>query len=132
MFSLKQQPALTEFEKSTLEERLSYSEKLKYKYPNYIPIILKKKVNDKILQDIDKYKYLIPKNLDMSNLCYIIRKKSKCTEIQAIFIFVQQKSKGHVESYLVPIHKNISEIYEEYKSEDNFLYMIYSTENTFG
>ena len=69
------EPSWNEFEKYTLQERLQFSERLKNKYPELVPIIIKKKFGDKILQDIDKHRYLIPKNLPMSNLLFIIRKK---------------------------------------------------------
>ena len=117
--------------KFTLQDRLNYSEQLKAKYPDYIPVIIRKKENDKILQDIDKNKYLIPKNLDINGLVYIIRKKVKPSENQAIFIFVQKKCKN-VQTYLVPMNKTVNDLYNEYSSEDNLLYIIYTTENTFG
>jgi GABA(A) receptor-associated protein len=44
---------------------------------------------------------------------------------QAIFIFVGN-------GILVPIGNTIEFIYEQYKSDDNFLYLTYCTENTFG
>ena len=108
----------------TLQERLNYSERLKLKYPDYIPVIIKKKENDKILQDIDK-KYLIPKNLTISYVMCIIRKKIKLDEKQALFLFVNNT--------LVPLNTTVGELYTTNKSTDDlFLYVYYTTENTFG
>ena len=117
-----------DFEKQTFEYRLKYSEKLNSNYPDYIPVILKKRQHDKILQDIDKKKYLIPKNLNVSGILTIIRKKVTISDKQAVFIFAKQDK----ESFLVPVSKSIGELYTEYKSKDNFLYLVYTTENTFG
>ena len=108
----------------SLEERLSYSDKLKLKYPDLIPVIIDKRKGDKILQDIDKKKYLIPKNLMISDVLFIIRKKITISENQAIFIFVN--------NLLVPMNTTIGEVYNTHKSEDNFLYFVYTAENTFG
>ena len=87
-------------------------------------VIIKKNVNDKILQDIDK-KYLIPKNLTISYVMYIIRKKINLDEKQALFLFVNNT--------LVPLNTTVGELYTTNKSiDDLFLYVYYTTENTFG
>lgn len=110
--------------KFSLQERLEYSIKLLNKFPNCVPVIIKKSFDDKILRDIDKERYLIPKNLFVSYILYTIRKKINIDEKQAIFIFINNT--------LVPMNITIEEIYNQYKSEDNFLYITYRTENTFG
>ena len=127
MFFTKNDDQL-DFEKQTFEYRLKYSEKLNSKYPECVPVILKKRQHDKILQDIDKKKYLIPKNLDIGGVLMLIRKKMTVSDKQAIFIFAKQGK----ECFLVPINKTVGELYNEYKSDDNFLYLVYTTENTFG
>jgi len=110
---------------ATLQERKEFSEKVKLKYPDRVPVIIKKNSNDKILQDIDKERYLIPKNLNLSEIIFIIRKRINIDPKQAIFLFV---GKG----VLVPLSQTIGYIYEQYHSDDNFLHMVYTTENTFG
>lgn len=124
--------SLIKFNNYSLQERLDYSQRLVTKYPDYIPVILKKKENDKILRDIDRFKYLIPKNLNVDGLLFIIRKKIKPSEHQAIFIFAKQTTGSSTQSFLIPMNKTIGELYHEYKSSDNFLYIIFTTENTFG
>lgn len=121
------QNAFHEFEikKIDINDRINYSKKLKLKYPDRVPVIIKKNINDKILQDIDKERYLIPKNLKLSEMVCIIRKKIKLDPKQAIFLFV---GKG----ILVPVNQDIGFIYDQYRSEDDFLYIVYTTENTFG
>uniref|UniRef100_A0A6C0AYG9 Autophagy-related protein n=1 Tax=viral metagenome TaxID=1070528 RepID=A0A6C0AYG9_9ZZZZ len=107
---------------NTPEERKKYSETLKNKYPDRVPIIIKS--NGKNVPEMDKERYLMPKNLKMSDLVYIIRKKIILDEKHALFVFVN--------NCLVPMNNTIEEIYNQYHSEDNFLYVIYGTENTFG
>ena len=103
------------------------SELLK-KYPDHVPVIINRNPADKILRDIDKEKYLIPKNLKVSEIYLIIRKKITLDSKHAIFIFV----KNHLGDVLVPIGSNIREIYDLYKNDDGILYIVYTTENTFG
>jgi GABA(A) receptor-associated protein len=108
----------------TLEERLRYSKKLIHKYPDYVPVIIKKSSSDKILRDMDKERYLMPKNLHISHILFTIRKKINIDEKQSVFIFINNT--------LVPMNVTIGETYNQYKSDDNFLYIVYKTENTFG
>jgi hypothetical protein len=114
-----------EIQKLSFDQRLEYSSRLMNKYPECIPVIIKKNVNDKILQDIDKEKYLIPKNLNVSEIINIIRRRISLESKQAIFVFV---GKG----ILVPMSQDINTIYQSHKDPDGFLYIIYTTENTFG
>ena len=104
------------------------STKLLKKYPDHVPVIIKRSPNDKILRDIDKEKYLIPKNLKVNEIYLIIRKKITLDSKHAIFIFV----KNHLGDVLVPNSSNIQEIYDLYKNDDGFLYIVYTAENTFG
>ena len=127
MLNFKKKQIFPEFEikKIDINDRIDFSKKLLAKYPDRVPVIIKKNVNDKILQDIDKERYLIPRNLNLSEMVYIIRKKIDLDSKKSIFLFV---GKG----ILVPINQTIGFIYDQYRSEDNFLYIVYTTENTFG
>jgi GABA(A) receptor-associated protein len=107
------------------ETRIKYSVALLKKYPDRIPVIIRRNPNDKILRDIDREKYLIPKNLRVSEIHNIIRKKITLDSKQALFIFAGS-------GVLVPMNKVIEEIYNEYKNDDGFLYIVYTAENTFG
>jgi GABA(A) receptor-associated protein len=61
---------------NNLKLRISESDKILKKYPNRVPIIIER--GDKcILNDIDKTKYLVPKDLNMNQFIYIIRKRIK-------------------------------------------------------
>tara|TARA_B100000902_G_C27119105_1_gene817696 strand:- start:258 stop:578 length:321 start_codon:yes stop_codon:yes gene_type:complete len=103
---------------------LSQSEKLIEKYPNKIPIIVRKYDKEKNLPSINKSKYIVPKEMNFTNFIYIIRKRINLSSEKAIFITINDK--------LCPSNDTIGEIYDNYKNEDGFLYMNYSSENTFG
>ena len=112
--------------KTTFEQRKIESDKILGKYPERVPIILEKleNKNDYIIPDIDKNKYLVPNDLTVGQLIYVIRKRLKCSPEKALFIFC-----GGV---VLQCNQLISEIYSQKKDEDGFLYMIYSGEATFG
>ena len=103
--------------------RKSESDKITQKYPNRIPIIIEK-AEKCILNDIDKHKYLVPKDLNMNQFIYIIRKRIKLDKSQSIFFIVGNN--------VCPSNSPLSHIYEEHKDKDGFLYIIYTSENTFG
>ena len=108
-----------------LEERLVYSRKILAKYPDCVPVIIKKHPGDKNVKQIQKERYLIPRNLNISEIVYIIRKHIDVKPEQAISIFLST-------GILMPSNASISEIYNTYKAEDQILYITYRSENTFG
>lgn len=108
-----------------LSERLKYSRKLVGKYPDCVPVVIRKCPTDKNVKQIEKEKYLIPKNLTISEIVYIIRKHIQLKPEQAIFVFVNN-------GVLLPSNQIISETYDLYKAADEILYITYRSENTFG
>ena len=79
----------------------------------------------KNLPDINKKKYLVPLDLTVGQFIFVIRRRLKLDAAKAIFLFVNNQ-------IIPPSNASLGELYEEYKSEDGFLYMTYSGENTFG
>jgi len=113
-----------DFEKKySLQQRKKEVKTLSSKYPERVPVLIYP--SDKNQPSIEKTKYLVPKDLTMSQFHYIIKKYISVKPEQAIFLFTKNNS-------LVNSSKSIAEIYKEHKSEDEFLYFIYSIENTFG
>lgn len=70
-------------------------------------------------------KFLVPNDLTIGQFQYVIRKRIKLAPEQAIFLFV---GKGT----LAPSNAPLQQMYDKHKDEDDFLYMTYSSENTFG
>lgn len=110
----------------TFEERELYSQRLLNKYPDRVPVIIENnKLNkSEYIIEKSKSKYLIPKELHVSELIILIRKNIKMDSSKAIFIFV--------DNVLVPLNSNVGSIYNLYKNPDGFLYVTFSCENTFG
>ena len=106
------------------EDRIKESKNIINKYPDRIPVIVEKHPREKALIEIDKCKYLIPMNITVGQLLHIIRKRLQISEIQAIYIFFNNR----VFSNTTMIHT----IYETEKDDDGFLYVKYCAENTFG
>jgi len=105
------------------KERICESTKIIIKYPTRIPIIVEKYTSCK-LNDINKKKYLVPKDMSMNQFIFIIRKRINLESSQSLFVMVGDR--------LTSSNISIGEIYENHKDEDGFLYVIYTSENTFG
>lgn len=110
----------------TFEERSNESKEIINKYPNRIPLIVEKldNKNDNIIPKIDKNKYLVPDDLTVGQLVYVVRKRIKITPEKAIFIFCDNK--------LLNSSLTMRQVYENHKDKDGFVYIIYSGESTFG
>lgn len=111
--------------KYSFEKRQSEARRIMDKYPERVPIIIEKYTGCTNVPEIDKTKYLVPRDLNVGQLEYVIRKRIKLPSEQAIFIFLEDNT-------LPTISNLLSEIYHEHANEDGFLYISYSGEATFG
>ena len=109
--------------KYSFEKRSQESKTIKEKYIDRIPVIVQKH-HDCDLPDVDKCKYLVPKDMTMGQFLFVIRKRIKIEASKALFIMVDNN--------MVTGSNNLSIIYDDHRDEDGFLYITYTTENTFG
>ena len=112
-------------EKFNFEQRKAEASRIIWKHPNRIPIILEKDKRYDTVPDIDKKKFLVPRDLTMGQFQYVVRKRLKAlTPEKGLFFFVNNS--------MMPVSEFLSVIYDAYKHDDGFLYILYSGENTFG
>lgn len=110
-------------DEKTLEERTAEANKIREKYPDRIPVIVERAKGSDV-DDIDKRKFLVPKDLTVGQFVYVIRKRIKLAPEQAIYVFVNGS--------LPASSALMSQLYKDHKQSDNFLYATYSGEQTFG
>lgn len=108
----------------TLDERMNESSRVLTRYGDRVPVIVQRQEGNDKLPDLDKHKYLVPSDMTIGEFVYIIRKRIRLSQDQAIFIFVN--------NVLPPTSACISQVYNDHKNEDGFMYIVYSGENTFG
>jgi len=110
-------------EEHDLSKRQQEARRILNKYPDRLPVIVEKAANSDV-PDIDKKKFLVPADLTVGQFVYVIRKRIKLTPEKAIFLFVNNQ---------LPNTANLmKQVYEDNKDEDDFLYVQYSGENSFG
>ena len=113
------------FEKNfSFEKRLSEATRILKKYPQRVPVIVELNETTTPKFILDKCKYLVPNDLTVGNFLQVIRKRIKLQAHEAIFLFFNNS--------LVSNNTLISNVYEQHKSKDLFLYGTISQENTFG
>ena len=109
----------------SFEKRREESNRVMIKYEDRIPIICEKSANAKNdCPDIDKKKYLVPKDLTMGQFLYVIRKRMSIPPEKALFLFVSNT--------IAPSSSTIVDMYSLYADKDGFLYITYAFENVFG
>jgi GABA(A) receptor-associated protein len=111
-------------QKYTYTERLYESSQIKKKYVNRIPIIIEKDIIAYNIPSIDKSKYLAPTNMTLGEFMIILRKKLNVRPEETIFFII--------ENTIQPTSHTIETIYNKFADDDGFLYIIYTSENTFG
>ena len=113
----------THFEK-TLEQRKAETKQIKRLHPNRACIYMLKPRGKPNLADLDKHKYLVPIDITIGQLAYIIRKRIKLSPASAMFLMINNA--------MMPTTQTIEETERKYMNEDGFLYIYYTTENCFG
>jgi len=107
----------------TFEKRTEESAKIIKKYTDRVPIIVLKHETCG-LPDIDKNKYLVPRDMSLSQFVFVIRKRVHLKASESLFITINQR--------LMSGSTPIDTIYDELKDPDGFIYIVYTSENTFG
>lgn len=114
---------MTSFKSYPFLKRLEESTRIIQKYPDRIPVIVEKGPG-KDTPDLDKKKYLVPKDITVGQFVYILRKRINMSAEKAMFIFV--------ENIIPQTSITLNVLYNQYAQDDKFLYITYTTENTFG
>ena len=106
-------------------ERQNEAKEIIEKYPQRVPVICERDPTCE-LEEIQKKKYLVPYDMTGSQFSFIIRQKLRLTKESALFILINGKVS-------IVGNQTMSEIYQTYKdAEDNFLYITYTSQLTWG
>jgi len=116
--------SVIDYDKTPIEKRKAESARILTKFPDRVPVFVTKDTRSDI-PDIDKQKFLVPKDLTIGQFVYVIRKRlTTFPPERALFVFANNS--------LPPTAALISTIYDKHKSSDGFLRITYAGENTFG
>ena len=119
-------PAWTDIQfknKKTFDERRRNAEAVLKKYPDRIPVICERA--NRLAPKLDRNKYLVPQDITMGEFMFVIRKRMNLSPEKSIYMFVGNES-------LAPVSHTMGMVYNHHKDNDQFLYIRYSGESTFG
>ena len=107
------------------------SNKLRLKYPDKVPVVVKKDKSSKKLKDVGTIKYLVQDHITVGQFIYILRKRIELSPEEALYLYANiDKSKTQ---YVLSGNDEMITIYNNYKNEkDCILHLIYAGENVFG
>ena len=103
---------LEHYKNLTLEKRKEYSSELMQDNPLRVPILVK---SEKSNLKLKRYEYLVPKQLKMIHFTATLRKSMNLNPENAIYLYI--------DNHMIKQDRFVAEIYDQYKSEDDFLYM---------
>jgi GABA(A) receptor-associated protein len=124
----------------SLEDRKRESQKILIKYPERVPVICRKGEASSLI-NIKKQKFLVPGTMMIGEFKYVIFKaiKNEMDKLHEANKLTNASSQSEKTIYLFTdsrempkTGKQISELYNEEKNEDGFLYLYYTEENTMG
>ena len=120
----------------SLDKRLKDIELVRLKYKDRIPVIVFPMTKD--TPDIDAHKFLVPKDVTVGQFIHLIRLRISLKPEQALFVFATDidattgngAGGGDV---LMCASDLMQSVYQRYHNRtDDFLYVVYGIENTFG
>lgn len=76
------------------------------------------------LPDITTKRFIVPSDFTVGNFMTVVRNRIKVGPEKTLFIFVNNT--------LLPMNALLSVVYQQHGDADGFLYLIYSSENSFG
>lgn len=111
---------------SNTSSNIEYVIRLLEKYPDKVPIILERSTNgDNEVQELPNKKFLVPRELQVAQFLYTIRKRVKLDPSRAIYLFF---GNGIPAATLT-----MGQVYDEFHNrKDGILHGTYTSECTFG
>ena len=109
-----------------IEKRMQWSKEARLKYSNKLPLIVEKDHKCQALDDLTNPKFLMPRTFSISEVQMIIRRKLNLRKEQGLFLMVNDGKD------IVKANQSLENVFETYKDEDGFLYILYTQEDMFG
>lgn len=106
----------------SLDRRMRESSDIVLKYPDRVPVIVETEKKSSL--NLDKSKYLVPKDLTVGQFLFVLRRRMILPPEKALFIYCNK--------VIPPTCMLMGNMYDLYKEQCGFLYIVVTGENTFG
>ena len=103
------------FRDKPFEERVEESAKVRERFPDRLPVICERATNrgSSSTPELDKSRFLVPQDLTLAQLVYVIRRRLTLPTDQALFLYCGNQ--------LPPTTLLLRELYSLYREPDGFL-----------
>lgn len=108
----------------SFEERLKEGTEILKKYPDKIPVIVEPSSNNNNYENLQRNKFLCPRDINISQFLLILRNRLSLKATQSIYLFINNKSP--------PNNAQLGDIYLNHCDSDKFLKIKYGLETFFG
>nr|XP_023018685.1 microtubule-associated proteins 1A/1B light chain 3C-like [Leptinotarsa decemlineata] len=108
-----------------LEVRREEVMTLRNRFPTKLPVIVQRFSKEHHLPHINKQKFLVPKELTMSQFMILIRNRVRVHSHQALYLMVN-------ENVMVSLSLTMAEVYSNHANPDGYLYVTYASQEVFG
>ncbi|XP_076877496.1 microtubule-associated protein 1 light chain 3 gamma [Brachyhypopomus gauderio] len=98
---------------------------IRSKFPNKLPVIVERYLQEKQLPLLDKTKFLVPQELTMGQFLCLLRSKIALEATQALYLLISGRNMCNMAA-------SMSEVYAQHRDPDGFLYMNYASQDMFG
>jgi GABA(A) receptor-associated protein len=116
-------------QQNSAEKRSRESAKVMEKYPDRVPVICERAPNGIFnfseVPELDRSKYLVPADITVGQFFYVVRKRLQLGPELALFFFIGKTAMPRPAALM-------SEVYNQQRDSDGFLYITYSADNTYG
>jgi hypothetical protein len=103
------------------ETRSEVAANIREQYPDRYPVIVEKDPNARMFLHIEKKKYLAPGNITLSKFMKKVREHIEIQPQDPLAVMVESGG-------MVSGNSKMSDIYEDFKDEDGFLYILVSSD----
>ena len=113
--------------KYSFEHIKNETDSIKLKHPTRVPILISiLQVDTELYNNVKHHKYMIPKDMSFTEFIQIVRHRINLDKNEALFAII-------LENNIMPkMSTLVGELYEKYKSNDGYLVIVLTKENTFG
>eukprot|EP00929_Paragymnodinium_shiwhaense_P060917 TRINITY_DN3040_c0_g2_i1.p1 TRINITY_DN3040_c0_g2~~TRINITY_DN3040_c0_g2_i1.p1 ORF type:complete len:354 (+),score=77.58 TRINITY_DN3040_c0_g2_i1:127-1188(+) len=124
----QKEPALR---KDTQQANLEEARRMRQKYPDRVPLICERSAYAE-LPELPKKKFIIPGAMTCGEFKYIVHKQLQESPAQGQNLKAEQTIYIFVNGFAPKTSTPMSELYDQWRAEDGFLYIRYGAENTLG
>ncbi|XP_048032236.1 microtubule-associated proteins 1A/1B light chain 3C [Megalobrama amblycephala] len=98
---------------------------IRSKFPNKLPVIVERYLQEKKLPLLDKTKFLVPNELTLGQFLSLLRSKIALEASQALYLLISGRNMSCLST-------SMGEVYSQFRDPDGFLYITYTSQDMFG